>query len=63
VLWLDWAQLPGLDTEARLSQLTRWVLEADRLGLGYGLNLSGNQFMKRLWAIFIANDQVKKLSA
>jgi len=43
VLWLDWAQLPGLDTESRLSQLARWVLEADRLGLGYGLNLPGNR--------------------
>lgn len=41
VVWLDWAQLPGLDTEARLSQLARWVLEADRLDLRYGLGLPG----------------------
>lgn len=43
VAWLDWAQLPGLDTEARLSQLARWVLEADRLGLSYGMHLPGNR--------------------
>lgn len=41
VVWLDWDQLQGLDTEARLSQLARWVLEADRLSLGYGLRLPG----------------------
>lgn len=42
-LWLDWAQLSGLETEARLSHLARWVLEADRLGLSYGLRLPGNR--------------------
>lgn len=41
VVWLDWGQLQGLDTEARLSQLARWVLEADRLSLSYGLHLPG----------------------
>jgi uncharacterized protein (DUF58 family) len=41
-LWLDWAVLPpGLDTEARLGHLARWVIEADRLGLRYGLRLPG----------------------
>jgi uncharacterized protein (DUF58 family) len=40
LLWLDWAQLPiTLDTEARVSRLTRWVLEAESLGLRYGLRL------------------------
>jgi uncharacterized protein (DUF58 family) len=35
---LDWRALPPtLDTEARLSQLTRWVLEAERLGRPYTL--------------------------
>jgi uncharacterized protein (DUF58 family) len=40
-LWLDWTQLSGQETEARLAHLARWVLEADRLGLSYGLRLPG----------------------
>lgn len=38
-LWLAWELLPGLATEARLSQLCRWVLDADADGLVYGLRL------------------------
>ncbi|MCW9089582.1 MAG: DUF58 domain-containing protein [Gammaproteobacteria bacterium] len=38
-LWLHWEQLGNLGQEARLSRLTRWVLEADELGLAYGLSL------------------------
>ena len=40
-LWLDWNTLPHLQPEARLSQLTRWVLEAeaDTSGQHYGLRL------------------------
>ena len=39
-LWLDWSALPAsLDIEARISRLTRWVLEADAAGLAYGLRL------------------------
>jgi len=38
-LWLSWELLPGLATEARLSRLCRWVLEADAAGLSYGLRL------------------------
>lgn len=38
-LWLDWDALSGLDTETRLSQLCQWVLDADRLGLRYGVRL------------------------
>jgi uncharacterized protein (DUF58 family) len=41
VVWLDWASLGGLDTEARLSVLCRWVLEAADVGLRYGLRLPG----------------------
>ena len=37
--WLDWDTLPGLDTETRLSVLTRWVLDAERDGVRYGLRL------------------------
>lgn len=38
-LWLDWDSLPQLDTEARLSRLTRWVLDAEKAQLIYGLRL------------------------
>jgi uncharacterized protein (DUF58 family) len=37
--WLDWDTLPGLDTETRLSVLTRWVLDAEHDGMLYGLRL------------------------
>jgi uncharacterized protein (DUF58 family) len=38
-LWLHWEQLGKLTVEQRLSRLTRWVLEADGLGISYGLAL------------------------
>lgn len=38
-LWLDWRQTPGADAEARLSRLTRWVLDAHAAGLAWGLIL------------------------
>ncbi len=40
-LWLDWQVLTHLDTEARLSQLTRWVLDAEQAQRSYGLRLPG----------------------
>ncbi|MDH3871585.1 MAG: DUF58 domain-containing protein [Gammaproteobacteria bacterium] len=40
-VWLDWQALAGMDTEQRLSQLCRWVLEADRNQQSYGLRLPG----------------------
>jgi uncharacterized protein (DUF58 family) len=41
-LWLDWDALPpGMDTEARLSRLTRWLLEAQAQGVHCGLRLPG----------------------
>lgn len=40
-LWLDWDSLPHLELEGRLSQLTRWVLEAEGASRGYGLRLPG----------------------
>ncbi len=40
-VWLDWDALPGRDTEARLSQLCRWVLDAHRNQQAYGLRLPG----------------------
>jgi uncharacterized protein (DUF58 family) len=38
-LWLDFAQAGPLGTEHKLSRLTAWVVQADRLGLDYGLRL------------------------
>jgi len=41
-LWLTWATLPvDMRMEARLSRLTRWVLEASRAGAAFGLDLPG----------------------
>jgi uncharacterized protein (DUF58 family) len=40
-LWLDWDALEGYGTEARLSILCRWVLDAEQQGLRYGLRLPG----------------------
>jgi uncharacterized protein (DUF58 family) len=41
-LWFDWSALPpGMDTEARLSRLTRWVLLAYEHGARFGLKLPG----------------------
>ncbi|MGF1528795.1 MAG: DUF58 domain-containing protein [Candidatus Competibacterales bacterium] len=37
-LTLDFAEVPG-DVETRLSQLCRWVLQAEAVGLSYGLRL------------------------
>lgn len=38
-LWLDWESLPELDSEERLSRLTRWVIDADTMQYSYGLRL------------------------
>lgn len=40
-LWIEWDQARNPDPEARLSALTHWVLEAERLGQGYGLRIPG----------------------
>jgi uncharacterized protein (DUF58 family) len=40
----DFAQLAHLDQESRLSQLARWVVEAEAHGERYGLILPGMQF-------------------
>ena len=42
-LWLDFVQAGSLGTEARLSRLCAWVLQADKLVLNYGLRLPGLQ--------------------
>lgn len=41
-LELRWTAVhPGADPEARLSQLCRWVLEAERLGIHYAVEIPG----------------------
>ena len=43
-VWLDWNELPpDLGVEARLSRLTRWLLDAHAQGLSYGLCLPGRK--------------------
>ena len=42
-LWLDPGATGLMDPEARLSRLTSWVLQADRLGVEYGLRLPGGE--------------------
>jgi uncharacterized protein (DUF58 family) len=42
-LWLRWQQVNALPTEAALSQLCQWVLQAEQLGLKYGLELPGRR--------------------
>jgi len=42
-LWFNWSQLEGMALEPRISQLTRWVLEADQEGKEFGLRLPDNE--------------------
>jgi hypothetical protein len=41
MLWLDWQDTRNLDTEHRLSRLTRWILDAEQSGALWGLRLPG----------------------
>ena len=44
-LCIDFAQLPsGMDLEAKLSRMTRWVLEAEARGQAYALQIGGTRF-------------------
>jgi uncharacterized protein (DUF58 family) len=40
-LWISWHSTTERDTESRLSQLCRWLLDADAAGLAYGLQMPG----------------------
>lgn len=42
-LWLDYSKAPGGHFEERISQLCRWVLDAEQAGLKYGLLLPGRK--------------------
>jgi uncharacterized protein (DUF58 family) len=37
----DWDSLPGLDVEARLSQICRWIIDAHDRGEAYGIRIPG----------------------
>lgn len=39
--WLEWGAVEVVDHEARLSQLARWIFEAERTGTPYGLRMPG----------------------
>jgi uncharacterized protein (DUF58 family) len=39
----EWDSLPGLDVEARLSQLCRWIEDAHAQGRAFGLKLPGTE--------------------
>lgn len=43
-LWLDYEQTPGYDTEQRISQMCRWLIDADQSGRQYGFILPGTTF-------------------
>ena len=40
-IWLDYQYTPGRDLEERVSQLCRWLIDAEKSGLHYGLKISG----------------------
>lgn len=40
-LWLNWEGVPGADTEQKLSQMCRWVLDAHDARANFGLRLPG----------------------
>ncbi|MDD1612431.1 MAG: DUF58 domain-containing protein [Methylococcaceae bacterium] len=42
-LWLDFSRTVSTQTEARLEQMCRWVIDAEQSGLRYGLLLPGRE--------------------
>ncbi len=40
-IWLDYQHTPGRDSEERLSQLCRWLIDAEKSGARYGLKMPG----------------------
>ncbi len=39
-LWLNYEQTPGHNVEEKLSQLTRWIIDAENAGLKYGVAIT-----------------------
>ncbi len=48
--WFDFEQAPGAGVEQRLSTLCRWIVDARRDGLAYGLRLPGEEVTPNLGA-------------
>ena len=46
--WFDWDSLAGLDVEQRLSQLCRWIVDAQGRGHAYGLRLPAERIEPNL---------------
>jgi uncharacterized protein (DUF58 family) len=46
--WFDWNSLVGLDVEERLSQLCRWIVDAQGHGHAYGLRLPAERIEPNL---------------
>lgn len=44
-IWLDYEYTPGHNTEERISQLCRWVIDAERAGILYGFCVPGVRLM------------------
>jgi uncharacterized protein (DUF58 family) len=42
-LWLDFARAGPVDAEGRIARLAAWVIQADKLGVDYGLRLPGQE--------------------
>ena len=42
--WFDFNEVTADDTEARLSILTRWIIDTDRTRADYGLRMPGSEF-------------------
>lgn len=40
-IWLDYIQTPGHGIEERLSQLCRWLIDAEQAGINYGFSIPG----------------------
>lgn len=40
-IWLDYMQTPGHGIEERLSQLCRWLIDAEQAGISYGFSIPG----------------------
>jgi len=40
-LWLNYDQTPGYNKEEKLSQISRWIIDAEKAGLQYGVSLVG----------------------
>lgn len=43
LVWIDWNDFPNLQTERRLSALTRKVLDVESAGLPYGMRIPGSE--------------------